>query len=129
MPSVPRVSAGDPPDPIRSTSLADGPWQELAIELMGPLPSGHSLLVIVNYYSRFYEFEVMQSTTTERIIDCLADTFCRHGLPNTIRSDNGPQFKSNELREYCKQHSMLIREFLPSGHRPRERWRDRISHC
>ena len=90
------VARPDPPEPIRSTSLPDGPWQDLAVDLMGPLPSGHSLLVIVDYYSRFYEVEVMQSTTTEKIIDRLADTFSRHGLPNTIKSDNGPQFKSNE---------------------------------
>ena len=100
------VARPDPPEPIRSTSLPDGPWQDLAVDLMGPLPSGHSLLVIVDYYSRFYEVEVMQSTTTEKIIDRLADTFCRHGLPNTIKSDNGPQFKSNEFREYCAQHSI-----------------------
>ena len=101
------VARPDPPEPIRSTSLPDGPWQDLAVDLMGPLPSGHSLLVIVDYYGRFYEVEVMQSTTTEKIIDRLADTFCRHGLPNTIKSDNGPQFKSNEFREYCEQHSII----------------------
>ena len=101
------VARPDLPEPIRSTSLPDGPWQDLAVDLMGPLPSGHSLLVIVDYYSRFYEVEVMQSTTTEKIIDRLADTFCRHGLPNTIKSDNGPQFKSNEFREYCEQHSII----------------------
>ena len=101
------VARPDPPEPIRSTSLPDGPWQDLAVDLMGPLPSGHSLLVIVDYYSRFYEVEVMQSTTTEKIIDRLADTFCRHGLPNTIKSDNGPQFKSNEFREYCEQQSII----------------------
>ena len=62
-------------EPIRSTSLHDGPCQDLAVDLMGPLPSGQSLLVIVDYYSRFYEVEVMQSTTTDKIIDRLADTF------------------------------------------------------
>ena len=101
------VARPDPDEPIRSTSLPDRPWQDLEVDLMGPLPSGHSLLVIVDYYGRFYEVEVMQSTTTEKIIDRLADTFCRHGLPNTIKSDNGPQFKSNECREYCEQHGII----------------------
>ena len=101
------VARPDPPEPIRSTSLPYGPWQDLAVDLMGPLPSGHSLLIIVDYYSRFYEVEVMQSTTTEKIIDRLADTFCRHGLPNTVKSGNGSQFKSNEFREYCEQHSII----------------------
>ena len=49
----------------------------------------------------------MQSTTTEKVMDRLVDTFCRHGLPNTIKSDNGPQFKSNEFREYCEQHGII----------------------
>ena len=101
------VARPDPPEPIRSTSFPDGPWQDLAVDLMGPLPSGHSVLVIVDYYSQFYEVEVMQSTTTEKVIDRLADTFCRHGLPNTIKSGNGPQFKSNEFREYCEQHGII----------------------
>ena len=96
-----------PLQPTRSTSLPNAPWQDLAVDLMGPLPSGHSLLVIVDYYSRFYEVGVVQSTTTAEIIDRLADTFCRKGLPNTIKSDNGPRFKSNEFREYCEQHSIL----------------------
>ena len=101
------VERPDPAEPIRSTSLPDGPWQDLAVDLMGPLPSGLSLLVIVDYYCRFYEVEVMQSTTTEKMIDRLADTFCRHGLPNTVKSGNGSQFKSNEFREYCEQHSII----------------------
>ena len=101
------VARPDPPEPIRSTSLLDGPWKDFAVDLMGPLPSGHSLLVIVDFFSRFYEVEVMQSTTTETIIDRLTDAFCRHGLPNTIKSDNGPQFKSNEFRKYCEQHSII----------------------
>ena len=57
----------------------------------------------------------MQSTTTEKIIDCLADGFCIHELPNTIKSDNGPQFKSNEFREYCEQHSILHQKVTANG--------------
>ena len=100
------VARPDFPDPIRSTALPHGPWEDLGVDLMGPLPSGHSMLVIVDYYSRFYEVEIMQSTFTEKVIDPLVDTFCRHGLPVTIKSDNGPQFKSIEFKEYCEQHGI-----------------------
>ena len=48
----------------------------------------------------------MQSTTTEKVIDSLADTFCRHELPVTIKFDNGPQFKSTEFKEYCEWHGI-----------------------
>ena len=49
----------------------------------------------------------MQSTTAEKVIDRLADTFSRHGLPATIKSDNGLQFKSSEFREYCEQQGII----------------------
>ena len=35
---------------------------------MGPLPNGESILVIVDYFSRYYEVAFLGSTTTERII-------------------------------------------------------------
>ena len=58
LPGMPWMSVSGtawPPEPIRSIALPDGPWQDLAVDLMGPLPSGHSLLVFVDYYSRFYD--------------------------------------------------------------------------
>ena len=48
----------------------------------------------------------MQSITTEKVIDRPADTFCRHGLPATIKCDSGQQFKSIEFKEYCEQHGI-----------------------
>ena len=39
------VAQPNPPGPIRSTALPDAPWQHLAADLMGPFPSGHSILV------------------------------------------------------------------------------------
>ena len=95
------VARPDPPEPLRPTTLPDGPWQDIAVDLMGPLPSGHSLLVVVDYYSRFYEVSVMQSTATEKVLDCLEESFSRHGLPLSIKSDNGPQFISQEFADYC----------------------------
>ena len=44
----------------------------------------------------------MQSTTAEKVIDRLADTFSRHGLPATIKSD-----KSSEFRQYCEQQGII----------------------
>lgn len=49
------VARPDPPEPLRTTPLPDGPWQDVAIDLLGPLPSNHSILVVVDYYSRYYE--------------------------------------------------------------------------
>ena len=89
-----------PPESIRTTTLLTGPWRDLAVDLMGPLPSGKSILVVVNYYSRYYEADVLKSTTAPKIISSLEEIFSRHGLPESLTSDNGPQFISAEFAEY-----------------------------
>ena len=94
------VSSPANPEPIKSTPLPSGPWQDLAIDLLGPLPSGESVLVIVDYFSRYYEVEVMRSTTSEKVIECLEKIFTTHGLPLSLRSDNGPQFRSEVFEQY-----------------------------
>ena len=100
------VSRPDVPEPLRPTSLPDGPWQDLATDLLGPLPTGHSILVVIDYYSRYYEYEVMQSTTAEKVIDSLENIFSRHGLPLSIRSDCGPQFMSAQFQAFCQENGI-----------------------
>ena len=100
------VARPDAPEPLRPTRLPDGPWRDVAADLLGPFPSGHSILVVVDYFSRYYEYDVMKSTTSEKIIDSMEDIFCRHGLPFTIKSDNGPQFKSEEFSDYCERNGI-----------------------
>ena len=123
------VARPDPPEPIRSTSLPDGPWQDLAVGLMGPLPSGQSLLVTVDYYSRFYEVEIMQSTTTEKIIDVWlipsADMGCQIPSSQTMVHN----LSQMNLENIANSIVLYIRKLLPSGPKPKERLRDRTGHC
>ena len=100
------VARPEPPEPVTPTQLPEGPWRDVAVDLMGPLPSGHSLLVVVDYYSKYQDTLVMQSTTTEKVIECLEDTFARHGIPVTLKSDNGPQFVSGEFKNFCQDNNI-----------------------
>ena len=52
--------------------------------------SGDSVLVVVDYFSRNYEIEIMCSTTSAEIIKSLERIFMIHGLPLSVTSDNGP---------------------------------------
>ena len=49
------------PEPMQSFEPPTGPWQDIAVDLMRPLPTGKSLLVVVDYYSRFYEVGILRS--------------------------------------------------------------------
>ncbi len=43
------VARPDVPEPLSPTVMHEGPWQNLATDLLGPLPDGHSILVVVDY--------------------------------------------------------------------------------
>ena len=107
------VSIPANPEPIKSTPLPSGPWQDLAIDLLGLLPSGESVLVIVDYFSRYYEVEIMRSTTSEKVIECLEKIFTTHGLPQSLRSDNGPLFRSEVFERYLEDNGLEHRKTTP----------------
>ena len=100
------VSRPSPPEPIRSTALPTGPWRDLAIDLLGPLPTGESILVVVDYYSRYYEIDIMRSTVASKVISSREEIFARHGLPESLTSDNGPEFVATEFAEYVEQQGI-----------------------
>ena len=96
------VGARPKPEPIRSTPPPQGPWEEIAIDLCGPLPNGESLLVVIDYFSRWPEVIWMRNTTAQNIIKCLEIMFATYGLPYSVRSDNWPQFVAVEFEGFLE---------------------------
>ena len=96
------VSQPNPPEPVKSTTLPDKPWEHLAIDFLGPLKKGYSVLVVIDYYSRYFEIAIMKSTTAEKTISNLKIMFARHGNPLSIHSDNGAQFISETFANYLE---------------------------
>ena len=50
------------------TELPTAPWQHLAADLLGPLPSGDYVFVAVDYYSQFFEMEFTKSAISKKIV-------------------------------------------------------------
>ena len=73
------VSKHVPPPPIKPTRLPERAWQEIAVDLLGTLPTGEHLLVVVNYFSRWMEVDVLRSTTGAAVINhqMLRQPFCK----------------------------------------------------
>jgi transposase InsO family protein len=101
------------PEPMRRTEMPTGPWQDIAVDLMGPMPTGESLLVVVDYYSRYYEVVIMHSTTSRRIINALNEIFARYGFPHSLKSDNGAQFVSEEFERFLQEANIEHRTSPP----------------
>ena len=62
------------------------------------------LVVVVDYYSRWQAVTFLKKTDAENVIKCLEKMFRTHGLPDTIRTDNGPPFRSEKILNIPEQH-------------------------
>ena len=47
----------------------------------------------------------LRSTTSIAVIDTLKSLFARHGTPDVLVSDNGPQYDSQEFQKFCSDWS------------------------
>lgn len=101
------------PEPIMSTPLPSSPWEDLAADIMGPLPDGTYVLVVVDYYSRYFEIDLMKSTTTDRTIQGLEEIFARHGYPKSLKTDNGANFTSMKFEKFLSECDITHRKTTP----------------
>ena len=91
----------------------NAPWQDCSADLLGPLPAGESILVVVDYFSRFVEVAILKSTTSTKIIEAISPMFARFGVPFYLRTDNGPQFVSEEFESFLQAHGVEHRRTTP----------------
>ena len=61
---------------------------------------GKILLIVVDSYSKWPEVVIQHSTTSEATVNALRTIFSRGGIPHTLVSDNCPQFKSREFKDW-----------------------------
>ena len=112
--------------PVKITRMPERPWQDLALDLLGPMPTGEHLLVLVDYFSRWVEVDIIKSTTSETIIKCLDKQFSRYGVPSTLRTGNGPNLVSAEMEEYLNEMGIEHRLTTPLWPRQMGKSRDKI---
>ena len=63
--------------------------------------AGKSYLVIVDYYSSYPEIALLTRINSSAVIDALKSCFARHGIPETVFSDNATQFSSREFADFA----------------------------
>lgn len=100
-------------EPLQMTPLPGKPWQYLAMDFCGPFPNGDYILVIIDEHSRFPIAELVKTTSATNAINVMERIFSMFGLPQSIKSDNGPPFQSRELKEYFQNMGINHRRITP----------------
>ena len=84
-------------EPMLSSELPKYPWQKVATDLFEL--NKQSYLLVVDYHSRYPEVIKLNSTSAS-IVSAMKTIFSRHGIPQTVISDNGPQYDSSEMKQF-----------------------------
>ena len=89
-------------DYLHTTSIPKHPWKVLHVDFYRPLPSNNYLLVVIDRYSGFPEVEVFSSTKASIVIPKLDKIFVVHGIPQILKSHNGPPFNGDDYNRYLR---------------------------
>ena len=98
-------------EPVQMSPMPAKPWE--IVYICGPFPTGESVLVLIDGFSRWPEMEILHSTTAEALISRLDKIFATHGYPEELTTDNGPQFVSNTMETYLLSRGIKHRKVSP----------------
>ncbi len=88
-----------------------GPWEVFGTDLFHFQGKEH--LIVIDYFSKFVETEVLTELTSVATIQCLKKMFARFGIPKIVYSDNGPQYNTEKFRRFAKDWNFETRTSSP----------------
>lgn len=122
-------SAKTSPTPLQPVPLPERPWSKVGIDVVGPFeraePACRYAITLVDYFSKWPEVQFCPNVTTRRITDFLRAIFAREGYPDSVVSDNGPQFISGEFETFLKVRGIkhqLVSVYYPQSNGQVERF-------
>ena len=77
------------------------PWSKVGTDVFH-LFRKHYVLV-VDYTSKYFEISQLPDVESSTVINHIKSIFARHGIPETVVSDNGPEYKSFEFKTFAKE--------------------------
>ena len=92
---------------LHPLEIPEGPWQDISINMIGPLPKSNkmdAILVIVDCFTKMIRLKAtMTNISSEGVAKIYRDEVWKiHGIPKTILSDHGSQFASKFMEDLTR---------------------------
>ncbi|XP_050207724.1 uncharacterized protein LOC126657131 [Mercurialis annua] len=95
------------------------PFRRWAVDLIGKIytssSKGHTFVIVAtDYYSKWVEAVPLKSPSQESVIKFFREyIILRHGLPETITTDQGTMFTGSEITDYAKDMGFKLIRSTP----------------
>jgi len=108
------------PDPVEDIpTKVEGPFVHMGLDIIGPLVKTRNnnqyIIVTVDYFTKWIEAEATETITSKDVINFLIKVFARHGVPQIITTDNGPQFTSDMTKIFLDLYDVYVK-FVSTYH-------------
>ena len=107
--------AKQPEQPLQMHQVPERPWQKVGSDIFSI--KGRNYLVTVDYYSQFIELDYLPETNSATVIAKLKHHFARHGIPDVVVSDNGPQYASSVIQCFMRHWNFHHKRIAPGNSR------------
>ena len=94
-----------PKETLMSTSFPSRPWEGIATDLFEL--NRKVYLIVIDYYSRWFEIKELRNETSEVVIQALKELFAIHSIPDLRISDNGPQYSADSFRKFTTRYGFV----------------------
>ena len=103
-------TTSQPNEPLISHEVLSCPWERVGTDIF--FLDGKEYLITIDYRRNFWEADRLLDSNASTVILELKSHYARHGIPDQVMSNNGPQFVSTEFATFAKTWEF---DHLPSS--------------
>ena len=100
--------------------IATRPFEQISVDIVGPLPTSHSgnryIVTMIDKFTRYCMLVPVPDITALTVVKAIDRWITTFGPPESILSDNGPQFISSIYRDYMKNHNNIKYKYTTTYH-------------
>ena len=106
------AQSAPPIAPLNPWKWPTRPWARLHLDFAGRF-EGKNILIAIDAHSKWVEAVCTPSTSSSAIIEELRTLFAKFGLPESVVTDNGTGFVSQEFETFLKNNGIRHTTSVP----------------
>jgi transposase InsO family protein len=98
-------------EPLLPRCIPSRPWQIVGKDLFWW--NGVNYLLLVDNYSNVFDICLLSTIKSAMVVQHTKSTFARHGIPEVVISDNGPQYSCQDYKHFASKWGFQLKTSSP----------------